>query len=178
MVRGIPNELIVSYAEIQNVDLIAMPTHGRRGLHRFFLGSVTERVVVSCDVPVLTIRPDNGERRYSPRDVLCPVDGSDCSKAALDVAVELAKTEGATLHFLHVVETNDRGIDVRSAVEVDRLEQRGKRFVARAVDVAEEASIDSITTTIEYGRVGRTVRSYLDEHDVDLLVAGTHGRRV
>jgi nucleotide-binding universal stress UspA family protein len=40
-------------------DLIVMGTHGRRGVPRFFLGSVAERVVREAGCPVLTIRPDN-----------------------------------------------------------------------------------------------------------------------
>jgi len=35
-----------------------MGTHGRRGLDRALLGSVTERIVRTSDVPVLTVRED------------------------------------------------------------------------------------------------------------------------
>lgn len=49
---------ILDYAEDENIDLIAMGTHGRRGLERMFLGSVTERVVRTAEVPVLTVRMD------------------------------------------------------------------------------------------------------------------------
>lgn len=54
--QGEPYESIVEYAEEGDVDLIVMGTHGRRGLSRYFLGSVTERVVRTVDVPVLTVR--------------------------------------------------------------------------------------------------------------------------
>jgi universal stress protein A len=37
-------------------DLIVMGTHGRRGLQKFFLGSVAERVVASAPCPVVTVR--------------------------------------------------------------------------------------------------------------------------
>ena len=47
---------IVEYAEEADVDLIVMGTHGRRGLNRWLLGSVTERVVRAADAPVLTVR--------------------------------------------------------------------------------------------------------------------------
>jgi universal stress protein A len=40
-----------------NADLIIMPTHGRRGLPRLFLGSVAERVIRDASCPVLTVRP-------------------------------------------------------------------------------------------------------------------------
>ncbi|XVH31559.1 universal stress protein [Haloferacaceae archaeon DSL9] len=53
---GSPYKQILAYAEDNDIDLIVMGTHGRTGLDRYLLGSVTERVVRSSDVPVLTVR--------------------------------------------------------------------------------------------------------------------------
>ncbi|MFB6130153.1 MAG: universal stress protein [Salinigranum sp.] len=52
---GTPSRDILAYADENGVDLIVMGTHGRRGLERYLLGSVTERVVRGSDVPVLTV---------------------------------------------------------------------------------------------------------------------------
>ena len=54
--RGIPHEEIRQYASDNEIDLVVMGTHGRSGINRFLLGSVTENVVRSADVPVLVIR--------------------------------------------------------------------------------------------------------------------------
>lgn len=54
--RGIPAERILGYAEGNDIDLIAMGTHGRTGIGHLVLGSVTEKVVRRSDVPVLTAR--------------------------------------------------------------------------------------------------------------------------
>lgn len=54
--QGIPTHGILDYVEDNDVDLVAMGTHGRTGLDRLLLGSVTERVVRKADVPVLTAR--------------------------------------------------------------------------------------------------------------------------
>jgi len=51
---------ILEYADGNDIDMIVMGTHGRRGLDRYLLGSVTERVVRSANQPVLTVR-DRGE---------------------------------------------------------------------------------------------------------------------
>ena len=53
---GTPHEQITDYADAADVDLIVMGTHGRTGLDRFLLGSVTERVVRAAPAPVLTVR--------------------------------------------------------------------------------------------------------------------------
>lgn len=52
---GSPGETIVSVANKHHADLIVMATHGRRGIARALLGSVTEKVVRLSHVPVLTI---------------------------------------------------------------------------------------------------------------------------
>ncbi|MFH5798063.1 universal stress protein [Haladaptatus sp. CMAA 1911] len=52
---GHPYRVILDYADENDMDCIVMGTHGRRGLDRYLLGSVTERVVRLADVPVLTV---------------------------------------------------------------------------------------------------------------------------
>ena len=50
-----PAQSIESYATDNGIDLIVMSTHGRGGIPRMLIGSVTDRVVRSVDVPVLVI---------------------------------------------------------------------------------------------------------------------------
>ncbi len=47
---------ITDYVGDNEIDMVVMGTHGRTGLDRYLLGSVTERVVRTSDVPVLTVR--------------------------------------------------------------------------------------------------------------------------
>lgn len=56
MVRGVPHDSIIDHADEIGADLIVMSTHGRTGFDRFLLGSVTEKVIRSTDLPVLVIR--------------------------------------------------------------------------------------------------------------------------
>ena len=58
---GVPWQEIVATAAEEHADMIVMGTHGRSGLDRLLLGSVTERVVRAAPCPVLTVRPDQGE---------------------------------------------------------------------------------------------------------------------
>jgi len=61
LVSGTAHSGIVEYATDNDVDLIVMGTHGRTGLDRFLLGSVTERVVRTAETPVLTVRTTEDE---------------------------------------------------------------------------------------------------------------------
>jgi nucleotide-binding universal stress UspA family protein len=53
---GAPDEAIVDLAKRENVGFIAMATHGRSGLRRWVLGSVTDKVVHTTTAPMLIIR--------------------------------------------------------------------------------------------------------------------------
>ena len=59
---GVPWEEIVRVAADERADMIVMGTHGRTGLDRLLLGSVTERVVRRAPCPVLTVRPDEHDK--------------------------------------------------------------------------------------------------------------------
>lgn len=55
---GVPHKAIVEFAEENDVDLIAMTSHGRGGIKRALLGSVTERVARDTPVPILVVDAD------------------------------------------------------------------------------------------------------------------------
>jgi nucleotide-binding universal stress UspA family protein len=57
-----PAQAIVEYAATEQVDLIVVGTHGRRGFSHLLLGSVAEKVVRTAPCPVLTVR--NPEREF------------------------------------------------------------------------------------------------------------------
>lgn len=56
--EGPPADKIVDYAEASGIDLIIMSTHGRGGVRRFLVGSVTDKVIRSTALPVLVIHPE------------------------------------------------------------------------------------------------------------------------
>ncbi len=53
--NGSADENIVDYAKNNDIDLIAMSRHGHSGLKRFFMGSLTDRVIRNGDTPVLVL---------------------------------------------------------------------------------------------------------------------------
>lgn len=62
---GRPHRIIADYADATDVDLVVMGSHGRAGVERVLLGSVTERFLRSTDRPVLVVdergEPDEGD---------------------------------------------------------------------------------------------------------------------
>lgn len=64
---GRPAYEIVRFAEREEMDLIAMSTHGRTGLSRWILGSVADRVSRGTYLPVLLVRPPGLAEGLFPR---------------------------------------------------------------------------------------------------------------
>ena len=176
VIQGEPYKTIVDYADSHGVDFIVMPTHGRQGLERFLLGSTTEHVVRRAEVPVLTVKPDTSVD-YPYANVLVPTDGSDCAREALSIGVDVVKAEMASLHLVSVIDTMSLGVDVRSDVRIELLEESADGILGDAFDFAEDAGINPVSETIEYGAsVHEAILSYIEDKDIDLIVMGTHGR--
>jgi nucleotide-binding universal stress UspA family protein len=53
---GHPAEELDIYADSQDIDLVVIGTHGRKGLNRLLIGSVADKVVRGAKVPVLVVR--------------------------------------------------------------------------------------------------------------------------
>jgi nucleotide-binding universal stress UspA family protein len=109
--------------------------------------------------------------------ILVPTDGSPAAERAVDHALELASTFDATVHALYVVDAAlysslEAGIDA----VIEALEDEGEAAVEAVKSRCETAGV-AAETAVLVGTVHRSIRDYVDEHDIDLVVMGTHGRQ-
>jgi len=108
-------------------------------------------------------------------NILLPTDGSDGTDRVVEHAIHLARGSGATVHVLHVVDTSALPLDAHSQHVYDELESAGLDSVVEIRDGALEAGVHAVEAVRE-GTPYREILAYADEHDVDLVVIGTHGR--
>jgi len=66
--KGVPADEITRYAQAEGIDLIVMATHGRTGMRHIMMGSVAERVLRQCSIPVLTVKPHPFREPYIQRE--------------------------------------------------------------------------------------------------------------
>ena len=115
--------------------------------------------------------------------VLVPIDGSNPAWKALDYAIETFAGEHITA--FHVV---DPAVGMYAGAEggyydpeaYDRAQEHGEELCQRARERLEEAGVLSETVfdgVVESGRPERAILEYADEHGVDHLVIGSHGRK-
>jgi nucleotide-binding universal stress UspA family protein len=174
---GTPYEEIRSRTDDEDVDLIAMGTHGRSGIDRLLLGSVAERTLRTSDVPVLTT--GESEQGWAVDDVLVPTDGSGPATEAVDDALEFASACDATIHALSVVNTQMLAPVYHAGAGLSRvtksLREQRERDVEAIRDRAVDYGLDCNTTVLD-GLAGRAIPRYAGDKDMDLVVMGTHGR--
>jgi len=178
VVQGNPASEITGYAERHGHDLIAMATHGRSGISRFLLGSVTEKVVRLSSTPVLTARMQPDEQLAFPyEDILVPTDGSPGAAPAVDHGLALASALDATVHALSVVDTASLGFDVRSAVSAEAGEGAATDAIDEVATRADSYGVGAVVQHLKHGSPVAEILDIVEEEDIGAVVMGTIGRR-
>jgi nucleotide-binding universal stress UspA family protein len=178
VIQGNPAPTIVEYAEEYDQDLIVMPTHGRKGISRYLVGSVSEKVVRLSSVPVLSVRMQPDETLTFPYEaILIPTDGSDAATHAADNALRFAVALDATVHVLSVVDDSTLGPDIRSTVAGDESEQAAVEAIETVVSTAETHGVTNVVRHVEHGRPAKVILDCIETNDVHAVGMGTTGRR-
>ena len=184
VVGGDPTKQILRVAAEQGIELIAMTTHGRGALGRWVFGSVADRVARSSPVPVLLVRPSEGEPRpVTIRRLVVPLDGSALAEEALPTARALAKRLGVPIHLITVIDVmrlipTELGpvVAFDATVYEDTLSQLDAGARALLDDVSERLERQGLPTSSEvaHGSPFMTIADAV--HDGDLIVMTSHGR--
>lgn len=171
--QGTPAQTIVDYAEHEGHDLIAMPTHGREGLSRYLLGSVTGKVVRLASMPVLTA-PIASEGFEFPYDsLLLPTDGSDAALDAARHGLDFAAELGASVH---VVSATDDSLLASAGDAVGDGKRTSQEAVDEVVEAAEARGVEGVTTHLETGDPDEVILETVDREALDAIVMGATGR--
>lgn len=108
--------------------------------------------------------------------ILIATDGSPPAEVAVDRGIELGVTVDAEVSAVSVVDTMAYGVaDVRSGVAQSELEDMAETALETVESRGREVGM-SVSTAVLTGRPAATVCEYATDHDVDLIVVGTHGR--
>ncbi|MEP0546997.1 MAG: universal stress protein [Rhodothermales bacterium] len=181
--RAVP-EVVLGYVDDEDVDLVVMGTHGRRGLRRMLMGSVAAEVVRLAPCPVFTVGGrEAGERGWAIRRIVAPVDFSDHSVLAARHAAALVQAYDADLTLFHVVDAATvptGGTPTLGPVRVsaNEVQTRSQKTLERlAADLrAEFPAVGDVRAFVGVGRPASDIVDFAEEHDADLVVVGSHGR--
>ena len=172
--RGAVADAILQFAEDKNIDLITMGTHGRRGLDRLVLGSVTERILRTARPPVLAVHslPEGSGAREEPvqfRKILYCTDFSDKSPRALEYAFLLACKYKAGISLLHVIERSDGGMDL----DAEKCQVLQQLWAVVPQNVQNSLTVEP---AVRAGKTYQEILGHAAETETDLIVMGVRGR--
>lgn len=190
-IPGGAGQAIVSYAQQNNVGLIAMATHGRTGLGRAVFGSVADHVLHQSGLPIMVVRPQGTLPQAMPdshsfRKILVCLDGSTIAELVLPYAEALAGAFDSQLLLVRVA-TISRAVLVGAGA--DAAPASGEVLVARMQAAEAEAGryLEGIaapikekgckveTVVLRGAPVGDAIIDYASKNSVDLISIVAHG---
>ena len=162
-----PFQDIVNDAARNQVDMIIMGTHGRTGLKRLMMGSVTAKVIghAPCNILVVPLHA-----KVECRNILIATDGSRYSDAAASKAIGIAKRCGGSLIVISIA-LSDKEIILP---EDDEEMMLAKDNVKKIVELAEKEGIKPEGLTA-IGKPYEAIVQTAKQKHADLIVVGSHG---
>lgn len=170
---------IVHYAREHEVDLIVICSHGRSGLSRWVLGSVTSRVLRKAPCSTLVIRAKKIIPLFSQNQILAPLDGSPLAERALPPAMAIAQAVSARVTLLSVIFSPGELAPVLYQHHLDQIvgeEQVNKARYLNEVRARWQDRGVPMETAVKTGAAGEGIITYAGRHAVDLIVMCSHGR--
>ncbi|MAP54774.1 universal stress protein [Altibacter sp.] len=154
-------------AKEHGADLIVMGSHGTSGLTEVFVGSNTEKVVRTSEIPVLVIK--GNPKQFLLENVVFACDFEKESIRAYQKAMKLFKGFDTNVYLLHVNLPNER---FRSTSEI---EEKVREFLYQA-DLGNLDALDNVVYVADYS-VEDGVFSYSNKINADAIALATHGRK-
>ncbi len=114
------------------------------------------------------------------KNICCPIDFSDASRAAMEVAADLARRSGATLTLVHAYPvpgyTFPDGSVVASPRMLQELADQAAKHVGEWTRQAEQLGAPAVKAETLVGEPASEILAHARDRGIDLLVLGTHGR--
>ncbi|MDA3896490.1 MAG: universal stress protein [Desulfobacteraceae bacterium] len=167
-----------------NADLVITATHGRSGLKRFFLGSVTERLMRILPCPLLVLRgaEDGAEptfQKFPFKRILVGCDFSSDSDLAFKNSLSMAQEFESELHMVHVVESNGyKDLFKVPAESGDKFkEDLFDMIKGRLKSMVPDEALNWLTlhTHLLVGKPYDEIIRCAEINDIDLIVLGIRG---
>ncbi|HEY8686019.1 MAG TPA: universal stress protein [Chloroflexota bacterium] len=176
-------DVLEGYARRHHVDLIVISTHGRSGISRLSLGSVTDSLIRHTTVPVLVVKPPtsylNPQVSEAFKRIVVPLDGSTLAEQILPRVLTLAKLEEAEITLLNVLlphSYSQKEIPDSNLPWWDEDISLAQTYLFRIAGKLRRNGV-AVTTDIVIGEnVASAIGDFASREKADLIAIATHGR--
>jgi nucleotide-binding universal stress UspA family protein len=184
--KGSPEEVIIEKAAADKTTLIAMATHGRSGLNRWMLGSVTEKVLRGCENPLLLVRASEevkAEDKVALKSVIVPLDGSELAESVLPSVVALAKAmnlEVILFRAYNIPYSVYSGTDGYSAINFEELiagvRDEAVEYLEKKTEEVKKLGIAKVSQVAKEGFSADEIIAFGRATPDNLIAMCSHGR--
>jgi nucleotide-binding universal stress UspA family protein len=176
-------DVLEGYARRNEVDLIVISTHGRSGISRLSLGSVTDSLIRHTTIPVLVVKPPtsylNPQVSEAFKRIVVPLDGSTLAEEILPRVLALAKLEEAEITLLNVLipkSYSQQEIEDPALPWWDKDIAHAQSYLFRVAGKLRRNGV-AVTTDIVIGEnVASAIGDFAGREKADLIAIATHGR--
>ncbi len=148
---------IKKIAEEKKAFLVIIGTHGSSGFEEFWIGSNANRMVTSCQQPVITIR-GGVDVGTDLKKIVMPLDSTNITRQKLPMTALLAKYFDSEVHIIGMLTSSDE--DIRYKVS---------RFVTQAEDYFTENAIKFKSTLIDTDNITVETIKYAKEINANMI---------
>lgn len=165
-----PNDAIVDIAK--EFDLVVISSHGRTGISKLMLGSVTEKVIRLSKPPVLIVK--NEETMFPMERILVTTDFSQNAKNSYGLAAQLAELTGASIHLLYAVTYHNTEPATHLTAYVRGKEKKFRNYMERYFSkVSHRVTFEARLTKKS---AHEFITRHISEHGYNLVLMSTLGR--
>lgn len=107
--------------------------------------------------------------------ILIPTDGSQATETAIEHGLTLARAYDTTVHTITVIDSQIFHLDGISRSFEDAAEEQAERAVESVIERAAGYGVE-VVSDIQRGYPSEAILEYADQHGIDLITMGTHGR--
>lgn len=183
--QGRPEDIIIAASSGDRATLIAMATHGRSGVTRWLLGSVTEKVLRGTVNPLLVVRaPGNSKTdgEAALRSVIVPLDGSDVAETILSPVAALAKVLDLQVLLIRVygLPLPTYGGDdyyVPDYLELkDQIRDEAEGYLNSRANLLRAQGVAEVSTVVIEGSAADAIIDLARKTPDNLVALSPHGR--
>ena len=189
ILEGIPAELIIDYANTNNVDLIALSTHGYSGLSGWNVSSVVQKVILRAYKSTLLVRAYKPmgfqiDKSHVYRRLLVGLDCSPRAEMVLPIAIKLCKYHKAKLilgtvirnpELLHHFPPSEEDLEHVNWISERNLKVTRHYFEQLSAQFSS-TDIDLDTFNVISENIIGQLHNIVDEKKADLVMLAAHGR--
>jgi nucleotide-binding universal stress UspA family protein len=179
------------HAEKTGVDLVALTTHARGALGRFWMGSTADTLIREVRTPLLLVPPvEKPAATAGFKRILIPLDGTPLAEEILPAATALGRLFEAEYTLLRVIQPlfptepfplgTAGGMAALARAEADEAAKIHEQITAEAKTYLEEVAArlrqEGLQVKTQVAMEGQPARAILSAPEVDLIAMVTHGR--